>query len=191
MNMPGQITEALESWKHDHTEGLRELMPLAYPQLRRIAASCLRREGRNHTLQPTGLVHELYIYLVRQRKTEFRNRTEFFAFSAHLMRLILRDWARERAANKRGANPVRIPLSEDLAWVDAAGPDLLDLDAALDELAQIDERKVRLLELKVFLGCSSQEAAELLNISRATVERDYQFLRAWLYRKLRGSVRQA
>lgn len=181
----GDITALLQSWRRGETQALEQLLPVVYPQLRRLAGAFMRREAGGHTLDATSLVHEVYLRLVHQRKAEFEDRNHFYSFAARLMRMILRDWARDRKAAKRGDGAARIPLSDFLAWVDAGSDDILDLDKALDELEALDERKVRLLELKVYLGCSTAEAAQLAGISKATADRDLQMAKAWLYRRLR------
>jgi RNA polymerase sigma factor (TIGR02999 family) len=150
-----------------------------------IATGFLRREGRDHTLQATALVNELYLRLVRQRGIQIADRTHFYSLSAMMMRRILSDYARQTHALKRpGGQRVRVPLHEDLAWIDASSDEMLELDRAVDELESIDERAVRTLDLRYFLGCTNEEAAQLLSVSRATVDRDLEFAKAWLYRRL-------
>jgi RNA polymerase sigma factor (TIGR02999 family) len=146
----------------------------------------LRREDHAHTLQATALVNELYLRLSKVEAVKLNDRQHFFTFAARLMRLILIDHARARRAQKRPDAAGRVPLHEEMAWVDAANEGILDLDAALDELEQFDERKVRAVELRYFLGCTNEEAAELLSVSRPTVDRDLEFAKAWLYRRLAG-----
>ena len=157
----------------------------AYDDLRSIAQGYLRRESKGHTLQATGLVNELYLRLARQRGAKITDRRHFFTFSAMVMRRILADYARRTHALKRpGAEYERVPLHPDIAWVDAAGSEMLVLDEALGELEALDERKVRVVELRYFLGCTNEETAELLDVARATVDRDLQFSKTWLYRRL-------
>lgn len=186
----GEITTLLRAWRAGDSEALDRLVPLVYPKLRRIAAAFLRRETPGHTLDATGLVHELYFRIVNQRQATFDDRQHFYSFAAHVMRRVLRDWARDRSAQKRGGHADRVPLSEFLAWIDAASEEMIDLSTALDELESLDARKVRLLELKVFLGCSTSEAAEIIGISKATADRDLQLTKAWLFRRLRGNGQQ-
>lgn len=162
-------------------------MPVVYSQLRGIAAAYLRREQGAPTLQATALVHELYLRLLRQRKAEWNDRSHFFTFAAKLMRMILIDHARTRLAAKRGGEYERVPLSPQLAWIDVGGADMLDLDRALVDLDDLDPRKVRIVELHHLLGCTLDETAELLQVSPATVERDLKTVKAWLYRRLRGT----
>ena len=172
-------------------EALASLASLAYNDLRSIAVGYLRREDPTHTLQATGLVNELYLRLAQVRRAEFLDRHHFFAFAAQLMRMVLTDYARQAHAQKRPPQRLRVPLHEELAWIDAANEELLALDAALDRLEALDSRKVRVIELRYFLGCTKEEAAEILGISRATVERDVEFSKAWLYQKLAGSAARA
>jgi RNA polymerase sigma factor (TIGR02999 family) len=183
----GEITVLLRAWKRGEKGALEALLPAVYPRLHSIAASYMRRERHSETLQATGLVNELYLTLARQRKIGFDERGHFFSFAAWAMRLILRDYARDRNALKRGADGVRVPLSDDLQWIDAGGPDMIDLERALDELRAVDARSCQVLELKAFLGCSTEEAAELTGVSKATADRDLRFGKAWLYQKLRGA----
>lgn len=182
------ITVLLESWRAGERSGLDELLGQAYPRLHGLADAFLARESSSITLQATELVNELYIILRRQRNVSFANRTEFYSFAAYLIRLMLRTRARHRSARKRGTGHVRIPLSENLSWIDAAGPEILDLNRALDELQVLHARKARLIELTAFLGLSSADAAELLGISKATADRDLRFTRAWLQDRLRADV---
>ena len=184
----GEITILLRAWQRGEKGALEALLPAVYPKLHAIAQAYMRRERHSDTLQATGLVSELYLTLARQRKIGFEARNQFFAFAAWAMRQILRDYARERNALKRGSDGVRVPLSEDLQWIDASGPEMIDLDRALDELRHLDARSVQVLELKAFLGCSTEEAAELTGISKATADRDLHFAKAGLYKKLRGEA---
>ena len=181
----GDITELLAQWGSGDVEALSKLAPLVYPDLRRVAGALLRREKPGHTLEATALVHELFLRLVKRKEVEWENRTSFFLSAAHLMRLILREWARTRHAEKRGGGAVRVPLNEEMAWLEVDGPEMLDLDRALDELAAADARKAQIAELRFFLGCTNEEAADLLGLSPRTVKREVAFVKAWLYRRLR------
>jgi RNA polymerase sigma factor (TIGR02999 family) len=184
-SVPGEITALLRSWNEGDSAALASVATVAYEDLRSIAEGYLRRESRGHTLQATGLVNELYLRLAQQRGAKITDRRHFFTFSALMMRRILSDYARRAHAAKRpGAEAVRIPLHPDIAWVDASGSDMLVLDQALAELEALDERKVRAVELRYFLGCTNDETAELLGVARATVDRDLQFSKSWLYRRL-------
>jgi RNA polymerase sigma factor (TIGR02999 family) len=163
---------------------LASLASLAYDDLHAIASRYLRRESANHILQATGLVNELYVRLAQVREVHLTDRRHFYAFAAQLMRMILIDYARQSTALKRPSSEARVPFHEEMVWVDASSEDMLALDAALDQLEAVDERKVRVLELRFFLGCTNEETAQLLDISHTTVDRDLQFAKVWLYRRL-------
>ena len=159
-------------------------MEVVYEDLRRRAEARLRRERPGHILQPTALVHETYLRLVDQRHAQWCNRSQFFAVASELMRRILVDHARRRMMGKRSGRLVRVALEDDAASSDPAEVDLLDLDAALSELATFDPRKSRVAELRFFGGLSLEEIGDALSISRATVKREWQAARAWLYRRM-------
>lgn len=146
--MSGEITVLLHRWREGDSAAYGELMPHAYPHLREVAAGYLRREERNQTLEPTGLVHELYLKLLQQRKADWKDRAHFYTFAAKIMRMILVDHARSKQAEKRGGAQPNLPLSPELAWVNLNSDTLIDLNRALDELEPIDPRKVRLVELR-------------------------------------------
>ena len=179
-----EITALLRRWKEGDRQALASLASVAYPDLHAIAERHLRRENPGHTLQATGLVNELYLRLTQIREVQLVDRRHFYAFAAQLMRMILIDHARQSRALKRAGSATRVPLHEEMAWIDASSEEMLALDSALDQLEELDARKVRVLELRFFLGCTNEEAAELLNVSRATVDRDLEFAKAWLYRRL-------
>ena len=181
----GDITQLLHEWKDGRPEALQQLIPLVYPDLKRIASGYLRREQPGHTLQATGLVHELYLKLCNQREANWEDRSHFYTFAAKEMRMLLTDHARHNLREKRGGHQERVPLSDQLPWVNLNGPEYIDLDAALDELEKIDPRKAQVIELCHLLGCTTNETAEILHISVATAERDLKFARGWLYRRLR------
>jgi RNA polymerase sigma factor (TIGR02999 family) len=165
-------------------------MPLVYDELRRLAASYLRRERLGQTLQATALVHEAYVRLIAEKAQNWHNRTHFLAIAALSMRQILVQRARARNAAKRGSDPDRITIDEQLLPAESAGPDAIDLlalDAALDRLAALNERQAKVVELRYFGGLDVDEAAAALNISPATVKRDWTLARAWLKRELAGS----
>ena len=182
--IPGEITRILHRWKTGDQEALSSLASLAYPDLRAIASGYLRQERAGHTLQATGLVNELYLRLAQVKHVHLADRRHFYTFAAQMMRVILIDYARQYRAQKRPNSAMRVPLHEEMAWIDASSEEMLALDAALDQLEAIDERKVRVIELRFFLGCTNDEAAELLNISRATIDRDLEFGKTWLYQRL-------
>jgi RNA polymerase sigma factor (TIGR02999 family) len=160
-------------------------MPLVYPRLRELAAAHVRRAQNPDLLQPTMLVHELYLRLADPHQSTWEDRRHFYAFAARAMRSILIDHARAAHAQMRGGRATRVPLAEDLVWVDLDSPELLDLDRALTELHAIDPDKVQLLELRYFLGCTAEETASLVQRSKATVDREVRFARTWLYSRIR------
>ncbi len=184
---PGNLTQLLQQWGHGDPGALDRLVHEVYPELRAMAARYLSRE-RPGTLQATGLVHDLYLRLLKQEKANFVNRRAFFGFAAGAMRHILIDHVRARRSEKRDGQRVRVPLSDDLPFVDADSDDILDLHHALEELAAIDPRKAELVQLCAFLGCGRSEAAELLDISLATAKRDFRMARAWLSQRLQRQV---
>jgi len=185
--LPGEITALLSRWGAGDRGALTSLATLAYDDLRAIANAFLRRENREHTLQATALVNELYLRLIRQRSFQITDRKHFYALAAMMMRRILTDYARQTHAMKRpDAHHNRVPLDEDMAWIDAAGEEMLALDRAMDELEALDDRAARTVELRFFLGCTNDETAGLLNVSRKTVDRDLEFAKTWLYRRLSG-----
>ncbi len=185
MSEPADITRLLHQWREGNEEAFAPLMALTYPQLRRLAASFVRKE-RGEELQATELVHELYLRLQQQRSAEWKDRGHFYTFAAKLLRMLLIDQARRTHAEKRGGYSVSVPLCSDLAWVDATSADVLALDLALDELEKIDPAKVRLVEVRFFLGCTSEETAEALGISKATVDRELKMIKGWLYQRIKG-----
>ena len=163
-------------------------MPLVYSHLREVAAAYIRRERNPDELQATALVHELYLRLLNQRKVVGEDRRHFYTFTAKVMRMILIDHARKSHAQIRGAGYERVPLSDDLQWVNIDSPELLDLNRALDELGAIDVRRVQLIELRYFLGCTAEETADLLQLSKSTVDRELRFIRSWLFRRIHPGI---
>lgn len=180
----GEITLLLTKWKGGEQGAFEQLIPLVYPTLRQIAASYMRRERDPGVMQATSLVHDLYLRLLGQKKAAWDDRAHFYTFSAKVMRMILIDHARESQAQRRGGGAEHVPLSDDLPWVGIGSPEMIDLNRALDALALIDSTKVQLVELRYFLGCTSEEAAALMNVSKATVDRDMKYAKAWLYRRM-------
>jgi RNA polymerase sigma-70 factor, ECF subfamily len=178
------ITELLQAWSRGDAAAGEALYPLVFADLRRRARRYLRRERREHTLQPTALVHEAYIRLVDQRVMAWQNRAHFFGVAAQMMRRILVDHARAYGTGKRGGAWSRIPLQEDAAVAGPPDADLVALDAALVELSALDAQQSRIVELRFFGGLSIEEAAEVLGISPATVKRDWSVARAWLFRRI-------
>ena len=180
----GEITILLGQWRDGEATAFDRLMPLVYPHLRQVAAAYVRRERNPDVLQATSLVNELYLRLLKQKQAVGEDRSHFYAFAAKVMRLILIDHARGNQAQVRGGGMQRVPLSDDLAWIDLGSPELLDLNRALDDLAVIDPYKVKLVEIRYFLGCTSDETAALVGVSKATVDRDLKFIKSWLYRRI-------
>lgn len=184
---PGDITLILRRWSEGDRAAVGDLAPLVYDHLRRVANSYLSRERSDHTLEATSLVNELFVRLLQQSRTRLADRGHFFAFAARAMRGILVDHARSRAAGKRGGGGPRVELSPDLAWIDPESPAMIDLDAALAEFENLDAARARVVELRVFLGCTAEEAAEVLGISKATADRYYSFAIAWLADRLEAA----
>ena len=180
----------LHSWFYDvpmplPPQGVSELLPLVYDELRRLAASYIRRERPGQTIQATALVHEAYVRLIGEKPQQFQDRKHFLAIAALSMRQILVQRARARNAAKRGGDPERITLDEHLLAAPAGREvDLVALDAALEKLATLDARQAKVVELRYFGGLSVEEAADVLEISPATVKRDWTLARAWLKREL-------
>jgi RNA polymerase sigma-70 factor, ECF subfamily len=162
------------------------MLSLVYEELRRLAAGYLRGERPGHTLQPTALVHEAYLRLLHQRQIDWSNRAQFMGLAAVMMRRILVNHARDRIADKRGGGAEHVPLTLAGEGIGAVEVNLLDLHDALTRLAETDPRKGRIVELKFFAGLTTDEIAETLGLSTATVERDWKFARAWLYRAVSG-----
>jgi len=181
-----QVTQLLLAWGSGDQEALNQLMPLIHAELHRLARYYMRRENAGHTLQTTALVNEAYLKLVdwRNENVQWQNRAHFFRVSAQMMRHILVDHARSLRYQKRGGGAVNLSLDEALTVSSEKSSDLVALDDALKSLAQIDERKARIVELRFFGGLSVEETAEVLKISPRTVMRNWSLARAWLYREL-------
>jgi len=188
----GEITLLLARWKDGEQSAFEELMPLVYPHLREVAAAYVRRERNPDVIQATALVHELYLRLLNQKKAAWEDRRHFYTFAAKVMRMILIDHARQVQTQMRGGDMQRVPLSDDLPWVNIGTAEMLDLNRALEELAALDSNKVQLVELRYFLGCTAEEAAGLMGVSKATVNRELKFIRTWLYRRIHpGGIQPA
>lgn len=181
---PGAITELLERSRGGDEPAAGLLVPLVYGELRRIAASCLRRERAGHTLQATALVHEAYLRLLKDHSLSFQNRAHFLGIAARAMREILVEHARARDATKRGGERRRITLDEAIAATRDRHVDVLAIHEALERLAALDAQHARLVELRFFGGLTNEEAAEALGVSVATIKRTWSAARAWLYREL-------
>jgi RNA polymerase sigma factor (TIGR02999 family) len=184
---PKDVTTLLQEWGDGKRQALNELMPLVYEHLRQLAARHLRRERPNHTLHSTALVHEAYLKLLDQRRVQFRDREHFFAIAAQLIRRILVSYARSRNASKRGGGATLLALDESIALPERKDIDLVLLDDALASLSQFDPQQARIVELRFFGGLSIESTARVLEISTATVTRDWNLARAWLHREVTRS----
>lgn len=182
----GAITTLLQAWSGGDGSALDRLMPLVYDELRALARLRSRGEAPGSTLTPTAIVHELYLKLAGEERAQWQNRRHFFAVAARLIRRILVDHARERGAQKRAGDRVRVELAPDIVVEAPLDLDLLALDQALDRLATLDARQAEIVGLRYFLGLSVEEAAELLGLSTPTVKRDFRSARAFLQRELAG-----
>jgi RNA polymerase sigma factor (TIGR02999 family) len=182
-----EVTRLLQQWSEGREGSLDALVPHVYGELRRLAAQYLRRERQGHTLQATALVHEAFVKLVDQQAA-WRNRAHFFGVAAQLMRRILVDHARSRAADKRGGGIPHLALEEALVPAAALDIDLLALDEALTRLAALDPQQARIVELKFFGGLTLDETAAVLHVSAATVSRDWTIARAWLLLALKDAA---
>ena len=183
---PDEITRMLIEWSNGEREALHKLIPLVYAEMRQIAGRVLRRERRDHTLQPTALVHEAYLRLVDQRNVNWQNRAHFFAIAAQAMRRIVVDHARRHNALKRGGDNLKVELEAALALPGAKDLDVVKLDDALVALAAFDPQQSRIVELRFFGGLSIEETAEVIGISPATVKRDWSMAKAWLHREMQA-----
>ena len=178
------VSVLLQAWARGDVQARDALVPLVYRDLRRRAAAYLRRERSDHTLQPTALVHEAYMRLVGQERVAWRNRAHFFGIAAQVMRRILVDYARERGAAKRPRAALRVDLDDGVGAVRPLDCEVLLLDRALEELKERDPQQAQIVELRYFGGLSEQEVGAVLSLSRATVTREWQTARAWLYRRM-------
>ena len=181
---PESISQLLLRWRDGDSLAREKLMPMVYNELRRLARKYLRHERANHTLQPTALVNEAYLRLVDQHSVLWQNRAQFFGLAAKLMRNILVDHARSREAAKRGGQHYSVSVSELDRVSKSSEVDLVVLHEALERLAAYDNQKSRIVELRFFGGLTIEETAKVLDISHATVERDWKMARAWLRREL-------
>lgn len=184
MSATHEVTQLLAEWAKGNQRALDDLTPLVYKELRRLAASCLRKEHRSHTLQPTALVHEAYLRLVNQKTPNWQSRSHFYGVAARLMRQILVDYARHRQAGKRiNANA---PLEQAVSFEDKRSGSLMALDSSLKALEKVDPRKCRAIELRYFGGLSTAEIAHALDVSQVTVRRDLRMAEAWLHREMQS-----
>jgi RNA polymerase sigma factor (TIGR02999 family) len=180
---PDAVTQFLQNWVQGDTQALRELLPIVYQELRRLASHHLLSERSDHTLQSTALVNEAFLRLQASQPLRLQNRGHFFAVASQIMRQILVDHARKRFAAKRDWGR-RIDLDEIASLASDADGELVALDDALDALGRLDERQARVVEMKFFGGLSTPEIAEVLGLSRATIDRDWATARVWLHRHI-------
>jgi RNA polymerase sigma factor (TIGR02999 family) len=178
------ITGLLLAWSRGEQQAFDEIVPLVYEELRRIARHYIEREPNGHQLQATALVHEAYIRLIDARRVNWQNRAHFFAISANLMRRILVDYARSQNFLKRGGQAQHLTLDGDTILSPERSPDLIALDEALDQLAAMDARKSRIVELRFFGGLTVEETADVMQVSPRTVHTDWGFAKSWLLRQL-------
>jgi RNA polymerase sigma factor (TIGR02999 family) len=184
--MPEQqnVTRMLIELSNGNGSVIEALLPVVYDELKKLAASYLRRERSDHTLQPTALVHEAYLKLVDQTRVSWQNRAHFFGVAAQIMRRILVDHARQHQADKRGGEFQKLQLDENIDKAVEISSDLLRLDEALDDLAKSDPPLAKLVELRYFGGLTFEEAAEVLGVSVMTAKRHWKLARAWLFDKM-------
>ena len=183
--MTGNITQLLSDYKEGKKDALDELFPLVYNELRRLAASRLRNERPNHTLQPTALVHEAYMRLVEQHSADWQNRAHFFGLAAEMMRRILVNHAVKNNADKRFGNQTRLALDEIVDFTQGTDVNLILVDEALTELAKFDPKQAKIVELKFFAGLTNEEIAEVLGVSDSTIKREWRIAKAWLHDQLK------
>ena len=179
-----EVTQLLIQWKAGNKEALDLLLPVVYRELRNLANHFLHNESAAATMQPTALVHDAYLRLVAQKLPDFESRAHFFGIAAHLMRQILVDSARKRNSAKRGSGAEKLSLDEVVSFSPARDRDIEDLDQALNELAGIDERKSKVIELRFFGGLSLEETAQALGTTVAIIRREQRLAEAWLHRQV-------
>lgn len=184
MTEPGVITQLFVEYDKGNREALDEAFPLVYDELRRLAASRLRSEREDHTLQATALVHEAYMRLITQEKRTWKNRAQFFGLAAEMMRRILVNHAVSRNRVKRFGDQTRIALDDVINFAKEKEVDVVLVDDALNNLAAFDERQARIVELKFFGGLTNEEVAEVMDISDSTVKREWRIAKAWLHDRL-------
>lgn len=184
--LPGEVTQLLISWNNGDEEALDQLIPLVETELRRLARRFMRREREDHTLQTSALINEAYLRLVEQQNLRWQDRGHFFAVAAQVMRHILIDHARRYQYEKRGGGAQKVALEEVADLSEQRAAELVALDDALIDLAAIDPRKSKIVELRFFGGLSIEETAEVLSTSPATVTREWRAARAWLHRTIGG-----
>lgn len=179
-----QVTQILHDWSEGDPGAPERLMPLVYDEMRRIARSFISRERPGHTLQPTALANEAYLRLVGQHSVSWQGRAHFYSVAATMMRRVLINHARTRAAEKRGGAAVRLSLEDVDVPAEERAADVVAMDEALDRLSQFSERGSKIVEMRFFAGMSDDEIAEVLGVSTRTVLRDWKAARLWLFREL-------
>jgi RNA polymerase sigma factor (TIGR02999 family) len=189
--LQSDVTRLLSEWSAGNQAALDELTPLVYAELHSRARNYLRRERPDHTLQPTALINEAYLRMVNDRPPEWNGRSHFLAVASRVMRQILVDHARRHVAEKRGSGAANVSLDEALVPAHSDSSDLMALDQALTKLAEFDERKSRIVEMRYFGGCTVEETAEALGIATITVIRETRLAEAWLRRTMQGEVASA
>ncbi|MBI4854430.1 MAG: sigma-70 family RNA polymerase sigma factor [Acidobacteria bacterium] len=185
---PEDVTELLNKWTTGDTEAHSKLLNLVYQELHSRAANYLRYERRDHTLQPTALVNEIYLKLINQKDISWQNRAQFYGVAAQMMRRVLVDHARSRTADKRGGDMIKVSIDEVVNLSDQQGVDLIVLDDALSRLAQLDARQSQIVELRFFAGLSVEETAKALDIAAITVMREWRIAKMWLYNELKKNI---
>jgi RNA polymerase sigma factor (TIGR02999 family) len=181
------ITVLLDEWARGDAGALERLVPIVYPDLQILARAYLRRGARPVTLQTTAVVNELFVRLLSNPPKRLESQRHFYALAARLIRTALVDHYRQTRAEKRGGDRQRVPLHDDLAWVDANSAEMLSFDRAMHELEQLDREQADLFSLRFVLGCTAEETAELTGLSKATVDRRVKLARGWLFDRLRES----
>jgi len=182
--LTGEITHLLRRWRSGDLEAGQQVIDRLYPELRRLAAHYMRFERAGHTLQPTALVHELYIKIMSGANVDWKDRAHFLAFAARKLRHILVDHARRVRSGQKALAETRVALPKQAGWSGESEADILALDEALAQLEGVDDRSCRALELRFFAGLTDDESAEVLGISAPTVRRDLTFAKAWLSARL-------
>jgi RNA polymerase sigma-70 factor, ECF subfamily len=187
MASKNDVTELLRRWRNGDEEAFEKLTPLVYDELHQLAHGYMRRERPGHTLQTTALLNEAYVRLVEQTDVAWQNRAHFFGVAAQVMRHILVDYARRHLAAKRGGEFQKLALDDSLIVSKECATELVALDEAMQALSEIYPRRSKVVELRYFGGLNNKEASEILKVSEATIERDWRFAKAWLYRELKSS----
>lgn len=183
---PTDITTLLNEWGDGDRSALDRLLPLVYPDLQHLAHACLSRGRSPVTLQTTAVVNDLFVKLLSRPPRNLESRRHFYVLAARMIRAALVDHYRQVHAAKRGGGAARVPLHDELAWVDANGPEVVALDRAMFELEALDREQADLFSMRFLLGCTAEETAELSGLSKATVDRRVRLARAWLFRRLHG-----